>query len=57
MTIKCLSEDTAARLEGGRLCSGHSLLAIFELIPQADTTGKDTLAEIRVDYSLPEKRP
>jgi Ca-activated chloride channel family protein len=53
---KCRTEDTAFRLAGGRICSGHSLMAIFELIPRVDTTGRDTVATIQVDYCLPGKK-
>jgi Ca-activated chloride channel family protein len=46
-------EDTAAGLAGARVGSGNSLLALFEVVPKADTTGADTLARIRVNYCLP----
>jgi Ca-activated chloride channel family protein len=46
-------EDTAAGLAGARVGSGSSQLALFEVAPKADTTGADTLARIRVNYSLP----
>jgi Ca-activated chloride channel homolog len=52
---KSQSEDTAFRLVGGRICSGHSMLALFELIPRVDATGKDTVATIGINYSLPGK--
>jgi Ca-activated chloride channel family protein len=40
-------------LADARVGSGSSLLALFEVAPKADTTGADTLARIRVNYSLP----
>jgi Ca-activated chloride channel family protein len=46
-------EDTAAGLAGARVGSGNSLLALFEVVPKADTTGADTLVRIRVNYCLP----
>lgn len=46
-------EDTAAGLGGARVGSGNSLLALFEIVPKADTTGADTLARVRVNYSVP----
>ena len=46
-------QDTAAGLAGARVGSGNSLLALFEIVPKVDTTGADTLAKIRVNYSLP----
>jgi Ca-activated chloride channel homolog len=48
-----VSEDTAFRLEGRKVSSGHSMLAIFELIPKIDSTGKDTVAGITIHYCLP----
>jgi Ca-activated chloride channel family protein len=48
-----IKEDSASVLEGSRIGSGNSLLALFELTPKADTTGADTLARIRVNYCLP----
>ncbi len=43
------------RLEVRGLGSGHSLLALFELVPKADTTGADTLAGVRINYCIPGK--
>ncbi len=50
---KDLSEDSSFQLEGGAVCSGHSMLALFELIPHPDSTGRDTLAELTIHYRLP----
>jgi Ca-activated chloride channel family protein len=47
------AEDSAAGLEGSRIGSGNSLLALFELVPKVDTTGADTLARLRVNYCMP----
>ncbi|HMO62756.1 MAG TPA: von Willebrand factor type A domain-containing protein [Ferruginibacter sp.] len=46
--------DTNMRIEGGEIGSGHSLMAVFELLPLTDsnTTG-NILADIKVQYSLP----
>jgi Ca-activated chloride channel homolog len=46
-------EDTAAGLASARVGSGTSVLALFEVVPKADTTGADTLARIRINYCLP----
>ena len=46
-------KDTTLHLEGNKICSAHSLLALFEIAPRADTTGADTIAEIKVRYHLP----
>jgi Ca-activated chloride channel family protein len=46
-------EDTAAGLTGSRVGSGNSLVALLEVAPKPDSTGADTLARIRVNYSLP----
>lgn len=48
-----VSEDTSFHLEGHSVCSGHSMLALFELVPKKDTTGKDTIAEVTIHYCLP----
>jgi Ca-activated chloride channel family protein len=46
-------EDTAMGLANARVGSGSSALALFEVVPKADTTGADTLARIRINYCLP----
>jgi Ca-activated chloride channel family protein len=48
-----LLEDTAAGPVSARVGSGNSVLALFEVVPKADSTGADTLARIRVNYGLP----
>jgi len=48
-----LAGDTASSLESSTFGSGHSLLALFELVPLKDTLGLDTLAGIKIDYCLP----
>ena len=50
---RSLPEDSVTGLEGSRIGSGNSLLALFELVPKADTTGADTLARLKVNYSMP----
>lgn len=45
--------DTPGILEGGRVGSGSSEIALFEYAPKRDTTGADTLARIKVSYVLP----
>jgi Ca-activated chloride channel family protein len=50
-------EDTAAGLASARVGSGNSMLALFEVVPKADTTGADTLVRIRVNYCLPGQAP
>ena len=48
-----LLEDTAAGPVSARVGSGNSVLALFEVVLKADSTGADTLARIRINYSLP----
>jgi Ca-activated chloride channel family protein len=48
-----LLEDTAVGPVSARVGSGNSVLALFEVVSKADSTGADTLARIRVNYSLP----
>jgi Ca-activated chloride channel family protein len=50
-------EDTASGLGGSRIGSGHSLLALFELVTIPDSTGADTLAGIKIAYCLPGQHP
>lgn len=50
---RSLLEDTLSRLEGSKIGSGHSLLALFELIPKKDSTGIETVAEVKINYCLP----
>lgn len=46
-------QDTGFTTEAGRVGSGHSLFALFELDPKKDSTGRDTVAEIKIKYCLP----
>jgi Ca-activated chloride channel family protein len=48
-----ISQDTLSGLEGSRICSGHSLLALFELVPWAGPIHADTLAGVKLSYCLP----
>jgi Ca-activated chloride channel family protein len=51
---RSLLEDTAlSRLEGSKIGSGHSLLALFELVPAENFASTDTIAEVKINYSLP----
>lgn len=45
--------DTSVRLEGSMICSGNSVRALFELVPKEDSTGADTIAGVKIKYSLP----
>jgi Ca-activated chloride channel family protein len=45
--------DTAVRLEGSMICSGNSVRALFELVPKEDSTGADTIADVKINYCLP----
>jgi Ca-activated chloride channel family protein len=45
--------DTASGVEGSRICSGHSLLALFELIPRKDSAVTAPVAEVKINYRLP----
>lgn len=45
--------DSAEALAGGRVGSGSSQVALFEFAPKVDTTGADTLARLKINYSLP----
>ena len=43
--------DTITEIEGGEVGSGHSMLAMFEIIP---TTGSvNTIADVKLNYQLP----
>ena len=51
---KSLVGDTLlSRLEGSKVVSGHSLLALFELVPRDSLINADTVAEVRISYCLP----
>ncbi len=46
--------DSTSKLEGGEIGSGHSLIALFELIPSSDTfKTSGPLADIMINYQLP----
>lgn len=51
-------EDTTSTLEGGEIGSGHSMMAVFEVVPgkkQVDSAGRD-LATVTINYCLPGKK-
>ena len=48
--------DTTLRLEGGKINSGHSLLALFELIPNKDSAEIENIADVKICYALPGKK-
>lgn len=48
-----LPEDTSFRLKGGKIGSGQSLFALFELIPKTDSIAIETIADIKIHYRLP----
>lgn len=50
------STNVSLKMEGGPICSGHSLLALFELVPKKDSAGIENIANIRIRYTLPGKK-
>jgi Ca-activated chloride channel homolog len=46
-------QDSAYRLQGSEVGSGHSILALFEITPKADSIGIDTIARVKIHYCLP----
>ena len=50
--------DSLSELEGGEVGSGHTLLAIMEIVPVAGHTGavKDPLAQIRLQFKNPQTK-
>src|SRR5205807_4722112 len=48
--------DTASKIEGGEIGSGQSLMALFELQPADSLTGIDKIADINVNYCLPNQK-
>jgi Ca-activated chloride channel homolog len=49
-------EDSSSRLEGGEIGSGHSIIALFELIPFDDSLKNDLpVGDLRINYQLPGK--
>lgn len=51
-----VAPDSLQRLVGGAISSGHSLQAIFELVPKKDSIGIENIAGIKISYSLPGKK-
>ena len=54
---KSVLQDTSLHLEGGGIGSGHSVFALFELVPIKDTIGLDTIAQVKIKYCLPGQNP
>jgi Ca-activated chloride channel family protein len=53
---KAALADSTSKLEGGEIGSGHSLMALFELIPKSDSgMSNPTVAVVKVSYQLPGK--
>ena len=50
------SSEVQMKLEGGAIGSGHSLLALFELVPKMDSAGIENIANIKIRYILPGKK-
>ena len=50
------SMDSTRRLEGGKVASGHSLVALFELVPNKDSADIENIADITIGYCLPGKK-
>ena len=49
-------EDSSSRLEGGEIGSGHSIIALFELVPGDDSLKKNLpVGDLRINYRLPGK--
>jgi Ca-activated chloride channel family protein len=47
------AEDSTSELEGGEIGSGHSLMAIFEIVPGKQSSGTSLLANAHIQYRLP----
>lgn len=47
------AEDSTSELEGGEIGSGHSLMAIFEIVPAKQTDATPLLANAYIQYRLP----
>jgi Ca-activated chloride channel family protein len=45
--------DTAAKLQGCNVASGHAMMAIFEITPKKDSLGMPVVARLHVNYRLP----
>ena len=49
-----MMKDTIIQLKGGEIGSGHSLMAVFELVPVTDTfINSSWMAKLQVHYRLP----
>lgn len=48
-----LSKDTVYKLEDGKIGSGQSIFALFELTPTDTTAVIESVADIKINYGLP----
>ena len=46
--------DTTIKVEGGEIGSGHSIIALFEIVPKDTSLLNLNLGEVEVHYNLPE---
>jgi len=52
--INTILKDSIIQLKGGEIGSGHSLMAIFEVVPTNDSTiANKWLADVKVHYRMP----
>jgi Ca-activated chloride channel family protein len=48
--------DTSIKVEGGEIGSGHSINALFEIVPKDNSIHDLNLANVEVHYNLPRKQ-
>ena len=48
--------DSTVRMVGGKISSGHSLMALFELVPKKDSAEIENVARVKIGYSIPGKK-
>lgn len=53
---KSALEDSTLKLTGGTICSGHTLVALFELVPKKDSIEIENIADVKICYTLPGKK-
>ncbi|HEY6901963.1 MAG TPA: von Willebrand factor type A domain-containing protein [Puia sp.] len=53
---KAALEDSTLKLAGGTVCSGQTLVALFEIVPKKDSAAIENIASVKLCYTLPGKK-
>jgi Ca-activated chloride channel family protein len=53
--LKDAISDSTSEIEGGEVGSGHSMMAVFEVVPAKEISNTASIAKLNLQYKLPTK--